>query len=224
MTRRLSLTAVIFLTILITCFAQNGDKGELSAEREALASRLFPGDDPIEVRNREAFASVAREKYISGDYKSIAYKNMPVPAGRGLIQPAPEMISSILSSAEINPLAKVLVIGRNTAYLNAIISRLTDTLFIIDPTAGSLESSLYPTKSDLSFFSWVEEAPFNCIILFGSVEEIPQSLVSQLKDNGKIIAPLDSGPGNQMLVQAIKYPDGFSIKSLGESYIHKLQN
>lgn len=224
MTKRLSLAAVIFLTILITCFAQNGDNGDFSAEREALAAKLFPGDDLIDVRNREAFASVPREDYMSDDYRSIAYRNMPVPAGRGLIQPSPEMISSILSSAEIGPMTKVLIIGRNTAYLNAVISRITETLYIVDPTAGSRESSLYPTKNDMSFYSWVEEAPFNCIILFGSVEEIPQSLVSQLTDNGKIIASLETGPGNQMLVQAIKYPNGFSLKSIGESYIHKLQN
>lgn len=223
MYRRLPATAALFFILLFSVYAQDIQDGDLAAAREALAIELFQGEERYVSRVREAFLSIDREDYISGDYRSIAYRDMPVPSRGGLIQPAPTMIASILLEAQIGPVSKVLVIGRNTSYLNDIVHQLTGSLYVIDPTPGNQASPTYSYKSDLSYFGWVEEAPFSCIILFGAVEEIPQSLVSQLADNGRIIAPVEAGTGNQMLMRIVKYSSGFSLKSIGESYIHKLR-
>ena len=148
---------------------------------------------------------------------------MPIPSKGGLIQPAPELIARILKEALISPLDKVLLIGQNSNYINQLISRLTDNLFVIDQNLNLLPEMRFRLKNDMSFYGWVEEAPFDIIILFGSVEEIPQNLISQLKNNGKLIFPLSSGEGNHILTAVNRFGNSFDIKSLGSSYIHKLR-
>ena len=177
--------------------------------------------DYIEIRN--AFMDVRRDLFLDRKYQSIAYKNMPVPANGGLIHPSPEFIINILKSAQIGPLSKVLVIGQNSHFLNNLILELSENLFVIDPGLNLISTVNYENKIDMSFFGWIEEAPFDIIILFGSIEEIPLSLVSQLKIGGQLVFPFSYGTGNQILSSATKFNNGFEIKSIGDSYIHKLR-
>jgi len=196
---------------------------QMDSPGRTLAIKLFPGGGEVERTLREAFAAVPREDFLDGTYRNLAYRDMPLPAGEGLIHPSPSFIAAILKEAKITDQSKVLVIGRNTAYLNRIISRLTPSLFVSDPLSGSDSRAVYQGRNDLSYFGWIEESPFDCIIVFGAVGEIPGSLVSQLSDNGRIIGSIEAETGNQILISAVRFNGGFSIKGIGSSYIHKLQ-
>ncbi|MBN2657735.1 MAG: hypothetical protein JXR86_11800 [Spirochaetales bacterium] len=189
-----------------------------------LSEKLFPGSGEEAAALREAFQAVPREKFLDGTYKNLAYRDAPLPAGGGLIHPAPSLIAAILNEASISPYTRVCIIGRNTAYISRIISRLTDNLFVSDPDpSADPGDSSYQWKKDLSYYGWIEDSPFDLIILFGALNEIPQSLITQLSINGRIIAPLESNTGNQILISAIKYNDSFTLKSICSSYIHQLQ-
>jgi protein-L-isoaspartate(D-aspartate) O-methyltransferase len=200
-----------------------GVEDEFFLQRKDLTEALFPEDEGEYSQLKDAFMKVRRDLFIGENYRSIAYKNMPVPSKRGLIHPAPEMIAQILKKAQITPLDKVLLIGRNTLYINEIISLLTDQLYVVDSSSIFNPGIKYNHKSEMSFFGWIEEGPFDVIILFGSVEEIPRSLVSQLKISGNMIFPLSFGPGNQILTSINRYENSFDLKSIGNSYIHTLR-
>lgn len=222
-------TFLIF-TILIYSFVTDLAAQEQQADDEYYSQRKILVDSLFNTENqkiygelKEALMKVRREEYISENYKSIAYKNMPVPSTGGLIQPSPEMVSIILKESFISENDKVLLIGRNTAYINSVISLLTDKLFVIDPQTSFPPDVAYPFKSDMSFYGWLEEAPFDVIIIFGSLEEIPRNLISQIKVNGKIIFPLSFKSGNQVLTKINRYSNSFDITSIGESYIHPLR-
>ncbi|MBB6478431.1 protein-L-isoaspartate O-methyltransferase family protein [Spirochaeta isovalerica] len=214
--------SILFLSIfLIPLYPQNDAN---TSALNMLANELFPESDENETAMRKAFISVPRADYLEGTYKNLAYRDLPLPAGGGLIHPAPSLIASILKEASISDSTRVFLIGRNTSYISEIISKLTNFLYVSDPGLSADPNEInYQGKKNLSYFGWIEDSPFNLIIIFGSLNEIPRSLVNQLSINGKIIAPLESQTGNQILVSAVKYNDGFSIKSIGPSYIHKLQ-
>lgn len=199
------------------------EEDEMLILRRDLAYQLFPEENPQIEDMRNAFIEVKRELYIDNNYRSVAYKNMPIPAERGLIQPSPEMIASILKESMITSESSVLVIGRNTLYLNSLLYRMTEKLYVIDPGIKDSREIPYNYKNDMSYFGWLDESPFSIIVLFGTVESIPHSLAVQLVIDGKIIAPLSYKSGNQILVSARRSGNGFEIKSIGESYIHSLR-
>lgn len=211
---------ILFFVLLSSLYCQSNTN---QMEQSDLADQLFPEEDPEIIKLREVFLSFSREDFLLKTYQNLAFRDIPLPAGNGLIDPAPSFIAAILKEARIRPLSKVLIIGRNTDYLNALISRLTNSLYVSDPGLNSQKKTDYQFKNDLSYYSWVEESPFNCIILFGAVSEIPQSLTTQLSANGRIIAPIESKTGNQILVSTVKYSDSFALKILGGSYIHNLE-
>lgn len=212
-----------FFSFSIFLFPQEeGENDDFRALRETLANELFPERTPVINGIREAFSKVKREDFIGEDYRSLAYSDMPLPAGNGIIEPAPSMIASILKAAQPDILSKILVIGRNTAYIDAILTRLSVNVYISDPLPGLKRETQINLKTDLSYNVWEEEAPFDVIILFGAVPEIPSDLSNQLKENGILIFPLECPDGNQVLISATKYKDGLSLQSSGKSYIHKL--
>jgi len=217
------LFALTLLLPLLFSLPLHPQSGQADSPARALGEKLFPGTGEAEKTLREAFVSVPREDFLDGTYRNLAYRDMPLPAGGGMIHPSPSFVSAILKEAKITVQSKILVIGRNTAYLTRIISQLTPSLFVSDPRSGSENQAVYQRRNDLSYFGWIEESPFDCIIIFGAVEEIPRNLVSQLSDNGRIIGSIESETGNQILVSAVKFNGSFSIKSIGPSYIHKIR-
>ncbi len=219
------LISFIFIALsTVYLFSQETDEiNELHEERLKLADILFPVKENEWKDLRTAFLKVKRENFIDGNYRSIAYENMPVPQSGGLIQPSPQMIADILKESSIRAMSRVLLIGRNSLYINRLISELTENLYVSDPGIIMTNENKYNVKNDLSYYAWLESAPFNTIIIFGSVEEIPQSLVSQLANNGKIIAPITYKSGSQILVSAMRFSNGFEVTCIGDSYIHSLR-
>lgn len=224
MNRSLLITIMSLVLASVSLLSQETDAiNELHEDRIELADILFPEKENDWKQLRTAFLKVKRENFIDGNYRSIAYENMPVPQRGGLIQPSPQMIADILKESSINSTSKVLLIGRNSQYINSLISEMTETLYVSDPGIIMNGENIYKVKNDLSYYGWLEAAPFHTIIIFGSVENIPQSLVSQLINNGKIIVPISYGSGSQVLVSAMKLSNGFEMTSIGDSYIHPLR-
>ncbi|MBI9096975.1 MAG: hypothetical protein JEY91_00790 [Spirochaetaceae bacterium] len=224
MNKFLLIFTIISLLFSTSLYSQESEaEDELYPMRIALTNLLFPQGEPGLNRIRQAFLSVKRELFIDTNYRSVAYKNMPIPTKGGLIQPAPQMIASILIESGIQPEDKILIIGQNTRYISSIINELTNNIYVLDPGITNSSGLSYNVKKELSYYGWVEEAPFHIIILFGAVEEIPQSLISQLIINGKIIAPLTYGTGSQILTSSIRYTNGFEVQTIGDSYIHRLK-
>ncbi len=62
---------------------------------------------------------------------------------------------------------------------------------------------------------WPEYAPFDCIVVTAAPEEIPQPLIDQLKEGGRLIIPLGSTTFNQNLTLATKRGGKLEVKELG---------
>ncbi|MDA3811677.1 MAG: hypothetical protein PF518_15270 [Spirochaetaceae bacterium] len=219
----------LFLILILFSFSSHLFSQELESEevryfeRKALVDSLFADSKGIFENLQNAFFTVRRDLFIDKNYSSLAYNNIPIPSKGGLIHPSPEMIATILKTASVKSLDKVLIIGRNTNYIAQIVSILSKNLYVIDPGITALSQMNYQLKTDFSYYGWLEEGPFDVIILFGAVEKVPQSLFSQIKVNGKMIYPFTFNKGNQILTLVSRYSNSFDIRSIGESYIHNLQ-
>lgn len=110
----------------------------------------------------------------------------------------------MIQSARIGPEDVVLVIGCSTGYVGAVVARLAATVILLAPderTGTQIESRLEELGADNMVVvvnpspaaGHPEQAPFDVILLAGSVEKVPQALLDQLGEAGRLVAVIDDG-------------------------------
>lgn len=152
----------------------------------------------------DAMRAVPRERFVPAGFRGVAYadEDLAFPDGRTLIEPLG--FARIVQAAEIDSGDVVLVLGCATGYAAAVAARLAGTVILTQPSAeaaGLVEGLL----EDLGVDNVVVvvnpdplaghpgQAPFDVILLIGSVDEVPGPLLEQLGENGRLVAVLDQG-------------------------------
>ena len=155
-----------------------------------------------------ALMDVPRHKFVPDEYKNFAYDDRPLPIGFNQTISQPYIVAymtDILNSDNTN---KVLEIGTGSGYQAAILSLLYKevyTIEIIGPLGEKAKKvfaeegySNVKVKIGEGYQGWKEYAPFDAIIVTCAPTNIPQSLVQQLAEGGKMIIPVGK-PYNQVL-------------------------
>lgn len=144
----------------------------------------------------DAFLAVPREMFVPQSKRDLAYldADIEVAPGRFLMEASP--LAKLISLAEVKSGDKVLLVGCDTGYAAAILSRLAARVVAVESNselAAIASQNLAAVKvanvdivaADLEKGS-PEHAPYEVIIFGGSVEHVPDSLVSQLEDGGNL--------------------------------------
>jgi protein-L-isoaspartate(D-aspartate) O-methyltransferase len=151
-----------------------------------------------------AMREVPRERFVPKALRGVAYadEDLPLPDGRYLIEPL--ALARLIQAARIKPNDVVLVLGCSTGYVGAVVARLAGTVILVAPdeTSGKqLESLLEELGADNMVVvinpspaaGHPEQAPFDVILLAGSVEHVPQALLDQIGEGGRLVAVIDDG-------------------------------
>jgi protein-L-isoaspartate(D-aspartate) O-methyltransferase len=155
-----------------------------------------------------AFLSVPREEFVPAAMKPLAYIDTDielqasgVSGRRYLMEPSP--LAKLLQLASISKSDKVLEIGCGTGYASAILSTLAGAVVALECDAA-LASAAAETLARLGYSNvsvvtgdletgHAAAAPYDVIFVHGAVETVPDSLLSQLNDRGRLIAVVGSG-------------------------------
>jgi protein-L-isoaspartate(D-aspartate) O-methyltransferase len=144
----------------------------------------------------DAFLEVPREKFVPVDKRELAYldADIKIAPGRFLMEPSP--LAKLIALADVNSGDMVLLVGCDTGYAAAILSRLAAQVVAVesDPdlaAAASQNLAAHGVSNVNIVTGKLEEgnpvsAPYDAIIFGGSVEAVPASLMSQLKDGGRL--------------------------------------
>ncbi|MCK4647334.1 protein-L-isoaspartate O-methyltransferase [Candidatus Pacearchaeota archaeon] len=168
----------------------------------------------------DSFSKVSREKFIPAKLKKHAYEDIALPIGRGQTISQPYTIAMMLSLLELKNGQKVLEIGSGCGYVFALISKITKAkVFGIEIVRELAEKSKENLKeyNNIEVYNrdgskgLAEESPYDRIIISAAGKEIPKKLVSQLKNNGIIVAPVGPRDG-QSLIAFKKIKDKLVIK------------
>jgi len=149
----------------------------------------------------KSMRTVPRHKFIVGKFApEQAYHDQALPIGQGQTISPPFIVAYMTESLDPQPSDRVLEIGTGSGYQAAILSGLVKdvyTIEIVDPlgkrAAKVLKELKYDnvhTKIGDGYKGWPEAAPFDKIIVTCSPENVPQPLIDQLKEGGKMIVPL----------------------------------
>jgi len=147
----------------------------------------------------EAFLIVPREKFVSENLKEFAYDDTPLPIGEGQTISQPYMVALMTELLQLKGGEKVLEIGTGSGYQSAILSEIGCDVYSVEripslaTRAGKILQQLgYIVKIKIGdgTLGWEEYAPYDGIIVTAAGPRTPQSLLTQLKEGGRIVMPV----------------------------------
>ncbi|HVF83986.1 MAG TPA: protein-L-isoaspartate O-methyltransferase [Sphingomicrobium sp.] len=149
-----------------------------------------------------AMATVPREQFVPEEVRQLAYMDRPVPLGEGRFLMPPATLGRMLTEMEARPGERALVIGPGAAYAAAVLSEMG--LEVRSLTDGDLTQGL------------AGGGPYDVIILDGAVEFVPETIVAQLAEGGRLgTCLLDSGV--QRLVIGRRAGGVFGLKTFADA-------
>ena len=177
-----------------------------NARRHMVDGQIRP-NDVTDLRVLAAMLEVPRERFAPPASTSIAYLDLDLPVGEGAAAARcllkPMVLAKLFNAAEINPTDRVLDVGCVTGYAAALLARLAGQVVALEQDAGLAKSAKAALASlpNVTVVSgplvegWPSAAPYDLIVLEGATEIEPQAFCRQLKDGGRLVCVLGSGPG-----------------------------
>src|SRR6187397_242617 len=192
---------LLFAAIATTsCRQQTPTAVDFAAQRQRMVEQQLKPRDIKDDRVLAAMAKVPREQFIPADARTDAYEDGPLPIGYDQTISQPYIVAFMTEQLRPKSSDRVLEIGSGSGYQAAILAELVAdvyTIEIIEPLAKTAEATLQRLayknvhiKVGDGYKGWPEEAPFDAVIVTCAPEKVPQSLVDQLKDGGRMVIPV----------------------------------
>ena len=173
---------------------------DFAAQRQRMVDQQLKGRGIQDKRVLAAMAKVPRDQFIPADARAEAYEDGPLPIGYDQTISQPYIVGFMTEQLRPKSSDRVLEIGSGSGYQAAVLAELVAdvyTIDIIEPLAKTAEATLQRLgyknvhiKVGDGYKGWLEEAPFDAIIVTCAPEKVPQPLVDQLKDGGRMIIPV----------------------------------
>jgi protein-L-isoaspartate(D-aspartate) O-methyltransferase len=208
------------LLLLILCGSATRSFGQ-TARQWAAARQLMVESEVASAGVKQeavlaAMRSVPRHEFLPADVRKYAYLDMALPIGERQTISPPFIVGWMTERLDPQPTDKVLEIGTGSGYQAAILSRLVKQVYTIEivPALAERAASSFArlkyknieTRQGDGYQGWAEHAPFDKIIVTCSPEKIPRPLIDQLREGGKIVAPL--GERYQQTLYVLTKHDG----------------
>jgi len=165
-----------------------------------------------------AFRTVPRELFVSSEYAELAYGDHPLPIEAGQTISQPYIVALMIEAAGIKPGDKVLEVGGGSGYAAAVIGQIAGTVISVE-RQHDLVALARQRLASLGYDNvrvvegdgtrgCPDEAPFDAILAAASGSHVPQSLIDQLREGGRLVMPVGDPGWVQKLVKVTKAPDG----------------
>jgi protein-L-isoaspartate(D-aspartate) O-methyltransferase len=180
-----------------------------TARANMVENQLRPNriDEP---RVLKAMGEIPRELFVPKALRGVAYSDDDLDLGQGRFLIEPLALAKLVQAAEPKAEDVALVIGDATGYAAAVLSRLVATVFLLVPPdlpTAALEKLLSELGCDNVVLHQGEptaghpaQAPFDLILLVGSVPTMPSTLLDQLGDGGRLVAVVEKGRSGRVTV------------------------
>jgi protein-L-isoaspartate(D-aspartate) O-methyltransferase len=166
---------------------------------------------------------VARERFVPAGRLPLAYADALVPLKPGRDLNSPMAIGRLLTQAAPREGEKALLVGAATGYAAALLERLVGSLVAVEEDeelAGHAKAALAGTAVELVVASlaggWVAGAPYDLILIDGAVERVPDALIGQLRDGGRLAAAIVE-QGVTRLAIGRKAGEGFAMAAFADA-------
>jgi protein-L-isoaspartate(D-aspartate) O-methyltransferase len=195
---------------------------EYKAAREEMVREQIEDRGVRDARVLAAMRKVPRHLFVPPEERDQAYNDYPLAIGHGQTISQPYIVAYMTEALELKPRDRVLEIGTGSGYQAAILAELVAEVYsieIIEALAKEAEARLrrlgysnVQVRAGDGYRGWPEAAPFDAIIVTAAPDHIPQPLVDQLREGGRLVLPL--GLWDQELVRLRRSRSGILRESL----------
>jgi protein-L-isoaspartate(D-aspartate) O-methyltransferase len=178
-----------------------------------------------------AMKKIPRHLFVEEALQTQAYSDHPLPIGEKQTISQPYMVALMTEALLLTGKERILEIGTGSGYQTAILAELSEKVFSIErirPLAIRARKLLYELgyfnveiKIFDGTFGWMEESPFDAIIVTAGSPDIPQPLIDQLAIGGRLVIPVGDA-FVQDLFRMTKTGEGIKKEDLGGCRFVKL--
>lgn len=169
-----------------------------------------------------AIYALPRERFVSQAMMHQAYDNNALPIGLGQTISQPYIVARMTQLLSLKPHSRVLEVGTGSGYQTAVLAQLVDHVFSIERIKflqweakrrlKQLDIYNVSTKHGDGWQGWAAKAPFDAIIVTAAAPIVPQALLEQLTDGGRLVIPV--GEEEQQLLCIIRQGNEWITQSV----------
>jgi protein-L-isoaspartate(D-aspartate) O-methyltransferase len=202
----------------------DGSSARFAEERELMVESQIRKRGITDERVLLAMATVPRHEFVPAFWLNQAYADEPLPIGYGQTISQPYIVAAMVASLQLTGSENVLEIGTGCGYQAAVVSllaRAVHTVEILPELAQSAAERLQRlgyakvhVHTGDGTLGWLDSNPYDAILIAAAAPAVPQPLLQQLAEGGRLIAPV--GEEDKQELQLITKRGGqFLVKQGG---------
>ncbi len=192
--------------------------------REEMVAEQLQARDIYKADVLKAMGEVPRHVFVPDDYRPYAYRDQALPIGEGQTISQPYIVAYMTQALRLRPEDRVLEIGTGSGYQAAVLSLLSRQVYTIE-IVESLGLAARERLKSLGYDNiavhvgdgyngWPSQAPFDAIMVTAGAEQLPQPLMDQLADGGRMIIPIGPHGGVRQLTLVTKKKGKYKFEKL----------
>ncbi|MFZ2652353.1 MAG: protein-L-isoaspartate(D-aspartate) O-methyltransferase [Burkholderiaceae bacterium] len=164
----------------------------------------------LDRRVMNVMAEVPRHAFVRFELQPLAYADTPLPSGHGKTISQPFIVALMTDLLQLQPSDIVLEVGTGLGYQSAVLAKLARRVYsieLIEELAREARQRLanqgyanVEVRTGDGRAGWPEHAPFDKIIITAAPDQVPQSLLQQLKRGGRLVTPAGPPDAQQLLL------------------------
>jgi protein-L-isoaspartate(D-aspartate) O-methyltransferase len=173
-----------------------------------------------------AIERIPREAFVLPHFHDQAYEDQALPIAQGQTISQPQIVAMMTEALHLRKTHKVLEIGTGSGYQAAVLAKLARRVYTVERFRSLLVEAearfhhlrLHNITSKVADGSkgWIEQAPFDRIIVTAAADDIPETLVDQLAVGGVMVLPVGPDKGEQVLIRLRKLETGIEFDHLAD--------
>jgi protein-L-isoaspartate(D-aspartate) O-methyltransferase len=183
---------------------------DFAAARRHMVDGQVRTADVTDLRILAAMLEIPRENFVPSSAAGLAYLDLDLAVGeagaRRLLKPM--VLAKLIHAANVASSDRILDVGCSTGYAAAILSRIAGQVIALEQDSGLAQTAraALASQSNVNVVSgpliagWPQGAPYDVILLEGAGEIAPHTFLGQLKDGGRLVCVLGSGPAAKAML------------------------
>ena len=216
--------AGILILFFLFAMAKGGAQQDYAALSESMVREQLEARDITDTLVLEVMRSVPRHEFVLKEYRPWAYNDRALPIGEGQTISQPYIVAYMTQTLGVQAGERVLEIGTGSGYQAAILSELGGEVYTIEivETLGEeakkrlkrLKYKNVNVRIGDGYNGWPEAAPFDAIMVTAGAEELPETLMEQLAEGGRMVIPIGPHGGVRQLTLITRSNGKFKSEKL----------
>ncbi len=200
----------VLIMITSGCDAKERYPDNMQELRERMVKKQIEARGINDKKVIRAMLKVERHKFVPEPFVKHAYEDRPLPIGEGQTISQPYIVAFMTEVLDLDSSKRVLEIGTGSGYQAAVCAEICDSVYTIEiidvlgkRAAEVLKECGYTNvavKIGDGYKGWKEHAPFDAVIVTCAPSHVPQPLIDQLAEGGKLIIPVDVALGQDLVL------------------------